>query len=285
MKRLKTELDRLEQQAGTIGELTPAAKMLLVELLARLHALFWPWRWTLTYQPPHTEIRIRQRDYADRVVGISAKSSGRTNWKSAHELRQSLIASGHLTATHSGGQITSMFLTARGEAVARGCVGSYLASFHDEGAGVLERLRLLAILTECSAVAECVLWNRRCVGDPSEWDWLSERVLPCLVAGLVKAEPDTGGRIVYIPIEGAAEPEEIDVPDVASDPQFLALYLKFWSDERNTLERCEPRDPAECFVPNPANYPFNFRDVPGGLEVIHAGEKWNRVFEGNTDEK
>ena len=279
MKRLKTKLDRLEQQAGTIGELTPAAKMLLVELLARLHALFWPWRWTLTYQPPHTEIRIRQRDYADRVVGISAKSSGRSNWKSAHELRQSLIASGHLTATHSGGQVTSMFLTAKGEAAARSCVGDYVATFHDEGREVLTRLKALVQETGCSAVAECVLWGRRCTGDPSEWNFLTERILPCITAGLVKSEPDTGGRIVYIPIEGVPEPEKTDVPDVASDPQFLALYLKCWSDERSVLERCEPRDPAECFVPNPANYPFNFRDVPGGLEVIHTDEKWSQNYE------
>ena len=262
MKRLKTKLDRLEQQAGTIGELTPAAKMLLVELLARLHALFWPWRWTLTYQPPHCEIKARQRDYLNGVVGISAKSSGRQNWKSAHELRQSLIASGHLTATHSGGQIVSMFLTPLGEATGRALVGDYLATFHDEGREVLERLRRLVVLTERTAVAETVLWGRACHGDPQTWDYLTERVLPLLNAGLVRCEPDTTGRVIYIPIEGVPEPEKIDVPNVEPDPQYLQLYLKCWSDERNNLERCKPRDPAECFVPNPANFPFNFCDVP-----------------------
>jgi len=284
-KRLNTKLNELEQQAGTDGALSSAGKTLLVEILARRDSLYWPWRWTRNYQPPHSEIRSRQRDYSNGVVGIAAKSSGRTNWKTAHELRQSLIASGHLTAVHGGGQITSMFLTATGEAVARGCVGDYLANFHDEGVEVLDRLRRLVVLTQCSAVAETVLWGRRCVGDPSEWNFLTERILPLLTSGVVKAEPDTVGRIVYILNEGAAEPEKLDVPDVAADPQFLQSYLKTWSDERSVLERCEPRDPAECFVQNPANYPFNFRDVPGGLEVIHAGEKWNRDFEGNTDEK
>ena len=99
------------------------------------------------------------------------------------------------------------------------------------------------------------------------------------MAGLVKAEPDTGGRIVYIAVDDVAEPEKTDVPDVEADPQFLALYLKFWSDERNTLERCEPRDPAECYIPNPANFPFNFRDSPDGLEVLAPDGQWRKSHE------
>jgi hypothetical protein len=262
-KRLSSKLDALERQAGTDGELSPAGKTLLVEILARRDALAWPWRFTLTYQPPHCELRTLWKEYQSGVVGIAAKSSGRTNWKTAHELRQSLIASGHLTAVHGGGQITSMFLTATGEAVARGCVGDYLANFHDEGVEALDRLRRLVVLTECSAVAETVLWGRRCVGDPSEWNYLTDRILPCITAGAVRVEPDTVGRIVFIPIDGVPEPEKIDV-NVEPDPQFLQVYLKSWSDERSVLERCEPRDPSECFVPNPANYPFNYRDVSAG---------------------
>ncbi len=262
-KRLSSRIAALERRGGTDGELSPAGKTLLVEILARRDALAWPWRFTLTYRPPHCELRTRWEEYQSGVVGIAAKSSGRTNWKTAHELRQSLIVSGHLTAVHGGGQITSMFLTATGEAVARGCVGDYLANFHDEGVEALDRLRRLVVLTECSAVAETVLWGRRCVGDPSEWNYLTDRILPCITAGAVRVEPDTVGRIVFIPTDGVPEPEKIDV-NVEPAPQFLQVYLKSWSDERSSLERCEPRDPSECFVPNPANYPFNFRDVSAG---------------------
>ena len=66
-----------------------------------------------------------------------------------------------------------------------------------------------------------------------------------------------------IPVDDVPEPERI-AADVEADPQFLPIYLKSWSDERSVLERCEPRDADEVFVPNPAHYPFNFCDVSAG---------------------
>ena len=262
-KRLNTKLDAIEQQAGTDTSLTMAAKILLVQILGRRDAMFWPWRWTLTYRPPMCEIRNRQRDYAAGVSGIAAKASGAGDWKHAHELRNSLIASGMTTAVRSGGQITSQFLTPLGETFARALVGDYLAASHDEGSEVLARLKTLVEETGFSAVAETVLWNRPCHGDPSGWDFLTERVLPCITAGLVRVEQDTVGRIVFIPVEGATEPERI-VVDVQADETFLPIYLKAWSDERSVLERCEPRDSDEVFVPNPAGFPFNFSDIKAG---------------------
>ncbi|MCA9050045.1 MAG: hypothetical protein KDA89_15015 [Planctomycetaceae bacterium] len=167
------------------------------------------------------------------------------------------------TAVRSGGQITSQFLTPMGEATGRALVGDYLATYHDEGSAVLAGLKELVEATGCSAVPETLLWGRPCHGDPSAWNYLTERILPGIVAGLVKVEQDTVGRVVYIPVDDVPEPEKINV-NVAPDPQFLPIYLKAWSDERSVLERCEPRDPDEIFVPNPAHYPFNFCDVPAG---------------------
>ena len=262
-KRLNTKLDAIEQQAGTDTSLTPAAKTLLVQILARRDAMFWPCRWTLTYRPPICEIRTRQREYVAGVSGIAAKASGAGDWKHAHELRNSLIASGMTTAVRSGGQITSQFLTPLGEATGRALVGDYLARYHDEGSEVLARLKALVEETGVAAVAEGVLWGRRCVGDPSEWNYLTERILPCITAGVVSVEQDTVGRVIYIPVDDVPEPERI-AADVEADPQFLPIYLKSWSDERSVLERCEPRDADEVFVPNPAHYPFNFCDVSAG---------------------
>jgi hypothetical protein len=262
-KRLNSKLDSIEQQTGTDSSLTPAAKKLLVQLLARRDAMFWPWRITLTYRPPLCEIRTRQREYVAGVAGIAAKASGAGDWKTAHDLRNELIAAGMTTAVRSGGQITSQFLTAKGEATGRALVGDYLATYHDEGAAVLARLKALVDETGVSAVAETVLWGRPCYGDPSAWNWLTERILPCIVAGLVRVEPDTVGRIVFIPVDDVPEPERIDV-DVQADETFLPIYLKAWDNERATLERCEPRDTDEIFVPNPAHYPFNFCDVSAG---------------------
>lgn len=262
-KRLNSKLDSIEQQTGTDGSLTPAAKKLLVQLLARRDSLFWPWRTTLTYRPPLCEIRTRQRKYREGVAGLAAKASGAGDWKTAHELRNSLIAAGMTTAVRSGGQITSQFLTAKGEATGRALVGDYLATYHDEGSEVLARLKELVEATGCSAVPETLLWGRPCHGDPSNWNWLTERILPCLTSGAVRSEPDTVGRIVFIPVDDVPEPEKI-VVDVQADETFLQVYLKAWADERSVLERCEPRDPDEIFVPNPAGYPFNFCDVSAG---------------------
>jgi hypothetical protein len=263
MKRLNSRVDRLESQTGTDGSLSPAAKTLLVQLLARLHALFWVWRWTLTYRPPHCEIKLRQREYREGIAGIAAKASGAGDWKHAHSLRNELIAAGMTTAVRSGGQITSQFLTLLGEATGRALVGDYLARYHDEGSEVLARLKALVEETGVAAVAECVLWGRPCYGDPSTWNYLTERILPCITAGVVRVEQDTVGRVVYIPVDDVPEPERIAVT-VEPDPHFLQVYLKAWSDERSVLERCEPRDPDEVFVPNPAGFPFNFCDVPAG---------------------
>jgi hypothetical protein len=262
-KRLNTKLDAIEQQTGTDGSLSPAAKTLLVQILARRDSLYWPWRWTLTYRPPHCEIKLRQREYREGIAGIAAKASGAGDWKHAHSLRNELIAAGMTTAVRSGGQITSQFLMALGEATGQALVGNYLATFHDEGSEVLARLKALVDETGVSAVAECILWGRPCFGDPSEWDYLTERILPCITAGVVRVEQDTVGRVVYIPVDDVPEPEKIDVT-VEPDPHFLQVYLKAWSDERSVLERCEPRDPDEVFVPNPAHYPFNFCDVSAG---------------------
>ena len=260
MKRLNTKLDRLESQTGT-DSLSPAGKRLLVEILARRDALAWPWRLQLGYQPPLCEIKTRWKEYQSGICCIAAKASGAGDWKHAHELRNDLIASGMTTAVRSGGQITSMFLTPLGEATGRAIVGDYLATFHDEGSEVLARLKALVEETGVAAVAECVLWGRRCVGNPSEWNYLTERILPCITAGVVRVEPDTVGQIVFIPVDGVTEPERI-VVDVQADETFLPIYLKAWSDERSVLERCEPRAPDECFIPNPANYPHNFSHAP-----------------------
>lgn len=249
-KKLSTRLAALEAASNT-GDLTAVESALLVTILARRDAMFWPWRFQIHSKTPFTELRLRQREYLSGAAGVTVKADGKDNWKDAHAMRQSLIAAGMITATHSGGQVQSVFLTATGEAVARGLVGSRLHSFHESGVLVLARLRQLSAATSVRAVRESVLWNRDCSGCPDDWNGLTELILPCLTCGIVEASSDAEGRACYTPIDSIPEPGEINV-DVQAVDEMDSLYVRTCNNERTVLETLEARDPHEVFVPMPA---------------------------------
>jgi hypothetical protein len=250
MKRLKSRLAALEAQQAASTAATRSEASLLVGILARRDALFWPWRWTIGSQVPTAEIRQRQREYLSGVAGIAAKADGRGDWKNAHELRQSLIGRGWITATHSGGQVTSVFLTAEGEATARALVGDRLHTV-ETAMPVFIYLKILSERTSCRAVRESVLFNRDCVGNPNDWDHLTEHLLPFLTAGLVEATSDTQGRAAYTPVDGSPVVESIAVA-VDADPTFDDAYATAFNAERAALSTVEPRDPSAITIPLPA---------------------------------
>jgi hypothetical protein len=258
MKRLKSRIDALESKTAAAA-LDANEAELLVSILGRRDALAWPWRFTIHSRTAFCEIRTRWKEYLSGQAGIASRADGKADWKTAAELRQRLISSGMATAQHSSGQVTGMFLSARGESMARGLVGDRLHSFHESGVLVLARLRQLVEQTGVSGVAETVLWNRPCFGNPSQWDSMTELIMPCVTSGLVRAESDTTGRIVYVPVDGIPEPPEVSV-NVMADDRFDELYIKSFDDERAVLETCEARDLHECFIPLPANWPWNFED-------------------------
>lgn len=249
MKRLKTRIDALEAAQNT-NSMTGAESMTLVNILARLAALFWPWRFQIGRQTPIPEIRRRQAEYLAGTVGITVKADGKSDWKTAHAMRQSLIASGLITATHASGQVQSVFLTAQGEAIARALVGSRLHTM-ESGRLVLAVLRQLSAATPVRAVRESILWNRDCVGCPNDWDDSTELILPLLTCGIVRADSDTQGRACYTPVDGIPEPIEIAV-SVTADDAFDEFYIAAFNNERAVLEACEPRDPHEICIPLPA---------------------------------
>lgn len=222
----------------------------LVQILARIDALFWPWRFQIHSKTPFTEIRQRQREYLSGQTGVTIKADGAHQWKEAAELRQRLIASGMINAVHSGGQVQSVFLTPKGEAIARGLVGSRLWTF--------QRARLLLALlqirskeTPVRAVRESMLFGIDGVGDPTDWNDSTEMILPLLTCGIVTANSDTQGRACYTPVDDVPEPPEI-VVSVAADPDADELYISTFNNERAVLETLEPRDPHEVYIPLPA---------------------------------
>ena len=252
MKRLKSRIDALESGRSPSTELNAAESSLLVNVLARRDALFWPWRFQIHSKVAFPEIRRRQREYLAGTVGVAVKADGRDNWKSAHQQRQNLITAGLISATHSSGQVQSVFLTTQGEATARAMVGDRLHSFHESGVVVLARLRDLSAATPVRSVRESILWNRELIGCPNSWDDCTEMILPCITSGLVTADSDTQGRACYTPVDGIEEPPEITV-DVKADDYFDTRYLKAFENERQTLENVEPRNPHEICIPLPAS--------------------------------
>lgn len=250
MKRLNTRLKELEHHSGTNAvEMSAAEKKMLIEVLARRDALFWPWRWTLTVRPPVCEILRRQREYLNESVGISAKADGKSDWKEAHLQRRSLIDGGMLTATHSSGQVTSLFLTPLGESFARALVGDRLVD--DLQVRILVMTLVTMSAPKRTPVREHVLLGVPSFGNPEEWADQTELMLPALTSGVVSACSDTMGRMLFTPIEGKELPR---LPDVAveSEEWCDGAYIEAFNAERHVLTNAEPRDPAEVFIPIPA---------------------------------
>lgn len=198
---------------------------------------------------PFPEIFRRQREYLSGEIGLSAKASGKEQWKTAHHMRQKLIASGYLHANFNAGQVLNVFLTRLGEATARALVGDRLKTFHDmEPHLIFELLRRF----DGNSVRESRLFNQPCSGYPSEWADYSEMVLPLLTEGVVSATSDTVGRVLYR-LTGKPVPSDTPKVEILSDPEYDDEYIRVYDSERSSLSTAEPRDPHELFIPIPAS--------------------------------
>lgn len=258
-RKLRDRLSKLESPQG--AELSRSDHMLLVSILGRRDAMFWPWRFQQHDRTPHPEIRRRQREYLAGQIGIAVKADGRAAWKDASATRQRLITTGMITANHASGQVQSVFLTPLGEAYARKLVGDRLETY--QGAWPwLVTLILRSKQTSCSAVRESVLFDIEGVGDPTSWNHYTEMMLPLLTAGVVEANSDTQGRAVYTP-KPIDAPEAITV-DITADPDFDDACVEAFNSERQVLATVEPRDPHEVYIPLPATgwgWPIHFEEA------------------------
>ena len=99
-----------------------------------------------------------------------------------------------------------------------------------------------------SPIRESVLFGVPCVGNPQDWQDSTERLLPLLTHGLLKADSDTQGRILYSLVDDVELPEPSN-DSVEPEPEADELYLREFNAERNTLENAEPRDPSELYIP------------------------------------
>lgn len=270
MARLRTQIERLKESSGDI-EISADDTGLLIDLIARRDALFYPWRFPSQQdRMNYPAILDRQKAYLSGAYGISAKAQGRGDWKALHYSRRKLMDAGLVTATFSGGQVTSLFPTEKGDATAAAMAG--LPVLYSK-----YTLAILEYLTRNPGImwiygvhlSESKLFQRELFGDPADWDDLTEQTLPLLVRGLVSATFDTMGRVFYgvrsinlpEPVESTAEYSE-----AAAD-----RYFKSFRDERDQLERLE-YEGNEVYIPYPANSAGNTYACPCDGPEFGPGE-------------
>ncbi len=107
MSRLTNRIAKLEAETE---RQTLDAQTMLVEVLARRDALWWPQRWRWRTNEGH--IVQRQKDDRAGRYGVSAKSSGRSEWGTAMDLRNQLVAQGLCKPTRSaGGEVSGLTIS------------------------------------------------------------------------------------------------------------------------------------------------------------------------------
>jgi hypothetical protein len=247
VSRLHNRLSRIESQKPT--SMTADAQKLLVSLLGRRDALFYPWRCIGSHRG---SIARMTREYFAGKLGMTARSQGESNWKTGHHNRNELVAAGQCTATVSGGQVTGLLLTPKGESDARALVGDRLSN--GEFNAVLVALMLERSDRDygdrkwCSEYALFELPNHG-AGDPASWQHLTEWVLPLLVAGAVVANCDAWGRVYYSVCDNAEIPAPL-TSELAATDEFDSVYVKSFNSERVELGKLDDAD-GEILIPIP----------------------------------
>jgi hypothetical protein len=232
MIRLNKRLEQLEQAATP--RMSGDADRLLVSLLGRLDALFWPFRENEDFRP---EVRFLQVEYLAGRGGLRSRSQGESNWKAGHHARNELIKSGLVLPQIDGGQVTSMRLTPQGLSDARAMVGDRLHGINYKG----------TLICHCLLKRQPEKWVREndlfgedvCQGDnPSDWDFATEWVLPLLRCGAIESNSDSWHRCYFWFVDGVELTDE--PPSTRTvEPWADAAYISAFNSERDALQRLE----------------------------------------------
>ena len=242
MIRLNKRLDALESANSSVA-VSLDADRLLVSLLGRLDALFWPFRsHTGSYR---AVVRARQLDYISGKCGLSAKSQGQENWKVQHYTRAELTTAGLCTAITSGGQVTALRLTPAGLCDATSMVGDRLATLANHPTMVL--LELIRRFEGCEHSGKWLLENNLfgsevCVGDnPNAWEFAIDFLQPLLRCGVIESTSDLYHRVYFRLVDGVVILEE-PVSTRQIEPWADALYIASYNAERESLQRLQCDD-------------------------------------------
>lgn len=248
MRRMRNRLFDLETSTGAAdGAASPSGQRLLVEILGRRDACYWPWRTTTADSDlePMRAIQERQQAFLERKVGVAVKADGKHDWKKASAIRLELIGAKLVDALVSGGQVQSLLLTDLGEALARSLVGPRLKTVDE---AVIMFTRLQQCEAERKPVGEGRLFGKTLAGSPSDWEHWFEPMLPLLTSGFVRATSDTQGRVVF-----ASTVSTLPMAtrfDADALPDGDELYLQAFEAERLALAKLSGG--SEIYVPLPA---------------------------------
>ena len=241
MARITSRLAKLEDSQGS-GELDADSSRLLVSLIGRFDALWWPFR---THEGTYrAEVQRMQVAYLAGTGSLRAASQGENNWKAGHYARNALIAAGLASAAKSGGQVTGLRLTPQGICDAMAMVGDRLHRLANET--TLTMLGILQRFEGCNHSGKWMIENNLfgegvCVGvDPNDWHHAIDYLLPLLRYGYAKSTSDIWNRCYFIAVDGVdirdEPPSDMDVQPWADH-----LYVESFNNERRALQRlvCE----------------------------------------------
>jgi hypothetical protein len=227
------------------------AKM-LIDILARIDALYWPFRGDLDARRAVYELR---QDY--RELGLSWRIGGDAAARQA-KLREldAMAGAGRISVVRAPGHKSAFVkLTDAVDTELRrlACLADYQASLH-----------LLGCLKEEIAAGRCFshcgqTWVREthlagiAYGEPDTGRILgayAEYMLPLLVRGLAESNADIQGRVWYTltPAGEAIAPswqEAESLPLRGYDPAARKRYLTATRRERGRLADCTPRNPQD----------------------------------------
>ena len=239
-----------DAERSATGTTTGDHHRLLCELVGRRDALFWPWRSADSALP----VVQRRREYLAGAEGIAVRADGRAAWKPSHEARRELLDAGWATARFASGQVSSLFVSEQGDAVARATIGDL--------PGPLDALLPLARLRVHAGkpaggrqwTAEADLFDLPPDADcPRDWDRETGRILPALCRGWADSRCDAYGRIYFTPSPDAEIPELVD-SDATENAAAWDWYIAAFKAERDALRIAEPSDPAEIVIPLPCSW-------------------------------
>ena len=238
MPSLKAKVAKLSA-AKSGGSQSREADLMLVSLLGRRDALYWPWR---TGECNQWEVEKARRRYKDGSHGITFRAQGRSDWKASHYLRNQLIDSGVVTANYKNGQVSSLFLTDQGEADARAMVGSRLMvawQVADVMRAALETFdgRLIGPFKWVSEVAlfGSVDSVKKSYSPDDFYDYM-EQLLPLVIVGCVRVQSDTLGALYYAWQEGAPIPPPVESQREPSR-DFEVAYIAAFNSESSVLSK------------------------------------------------
>ena len=244
--RITSRLKILEEsKAG--AELSGKAERLLVSLLARFDALWWPFR--THYGSYRAEVRRLHREYLAERGGLRAASQGERNWKADHHVRNELIAS-RLASPNMSGQVTDLRLTPQGIADARAMVGSRLSTLNSPAS--IAAFIILERFEGCEHSGKWMIENKlfgdAVSGDnPAAWNDHTELLLPLLSCGAVESTSDLWNRVYYRAVPNFGLPTE-PPSEATEQPWADGAYIRAFDAERAALQRLTCDD-GGIFIP------------------------------------